>query len=163
MSRVSRVVRAQRTNAGSACDIRLQWDLDELKLSGVVSLSFPDSTNLKVFIVRLSPETGRWKGGRFDFEFFITPDLPMERPGVRILTRTWHPNISEDGTVCLSILKDNYLPIMTSPHLIAGPQFLFNEPNPQSPLNTDAATMLQTDADKFQAKVEEYIRQYCPR
>jgi ubiquitin-conjugating enzyme E2 M len=80
MSRLSRTVRAQRTNSGSPCDIRLQRDLDELKLSGVVSLSFPDSTNFKVFIVRLSPETGRWKGGRFDFEFLIPPDWSMERP-----------------------------------------------------------------------------------
>jgi ubiquitin-protein ligase len=64
--------------------------------------------------------------------------------------------------VCLSILKESYSPVTPIGHLIAGLQFLFTEPCPQPPLNTEASQMFQSDAEKFQEKVDDYIRLYCP-
>jgi ubiquitin-conjugating enzyme E2 M len=163
---MSRIARASRTTSGSSAsprDIRLQRDLDELNTSGSVSLSFPDPANLTVFVVRIGPETGPWKNGKFDFEFSIPGNWPIEPPKVRILTRTWHPNVTEEGSVCLSLLKENYSPVMTISHVIAGLQFLFQEPCPQSPLNTEAGHMFQHENTKFQEKVDEYIRLHCPK
>jgi ubiquitin-protein ligase len=34
-------------------------------------------------------------------------DYNIAPPEVRCLTRLWHPNISEQGDVCLSILRQN--------------------------------------------------------
>jgi ubiquitin-conjugating enzyme E2 M len=162
MSRLARPSRTSSGSAGSACEIRLQRDLDELKASGFVSISFPDPANLKIFVVRIVPENGHWKGGKFDFEFSIGGHWPIEPPSIRILTRVWHPNVTEDGAVCLSILKENYSPAMAISHLVRGLQYLFNEPCPQSPLNTEAAQMFQNTVEKFQEKVDEYIALDCP-
>jgi ubiquitin-conjugating enzyme E2 M len=71
MSRLPRGARVQRQSAGSVCDVRLQRDFDELLPGGSFSLSFPNPTDPKLFIVRISPETGFWRGGKFNFEFTI--------------------------------------------------------------------------------------------
>jgi ubiquitin-protein ligase len=80
---------------------------------------------------------------------------------VKILRPTSHPSVTEEGAVCLSILRESYSPVMTLGHLIAGLQYLFNEPCPQSPLNTEASHLFQKDIRKFQEKVNEYIERYC--
>lgn len=37
----------------------------------------------------------------FKFNFLFQP------PTVKCLTKLWHPNISEDGDICLSLLRQN--------------------------------------------------------
>jgi ubiquitin-conjugating enzyme E2 M len=162
MSRLVRPGQDRARSAADQCDIRLQKDLDELKTSGFLSISFPDPANLKLFIVRITPETGCWQKGKFDFEFTIPGGWPIEPPKVKLLTRTWHPNVTEEGAVCLSILRENYSPVMMISDVIAGLQYLFNEPCLVSPMNTEAARSFQHEKKKFQEKVDKYIAQYCP-
>lgn len=38
---------------------------------------------------------------------FIYIQLHFQPPVVKCLTKLWHPNISEDGDVCLSILRQS--------------------------------------------------------
>jgi ubiquitin-conjugating enzyme E2 M len=158
---MSRLARGSRSTT-SARDFRLQKDLDEIHISELVGVSFPDRNDHSCFVVQLRPDTGMWKSGKFDFEFKIPPDWPIEAPRLRLLTRTWHPNVTEEGQVCLNLLKETYTPVMTIDHLIAGLQFLFMEPCAISPLNVQAAKMYQRDMPKFQETVDEYIRRYCP-
>jgi ubiquitin-protein ligase len=158
---MSRTARRPRAPSGSAREIRLQKDLSELNHSEFAKVSIPDPKDIFRFLVRIKPNKGMWQAGAFDFEFTIPGDWPMDAPKVTLLTRTWHPNVTEDGQVCLSLLKDSYTPVMTIGHLVAGLQFLFMEPCTTSPLNTPAAKMLQTEPEKFQEKVDEYIQLYC--
>ena len=152
----------QSSNASaSPCDFTLQKNLDELDDS--IKIFFPDQNNIKHFHVRITPEQGPWGGGVFDFSFKIDEEWPHKAPNVRSITRIWHPNISEDGEVCLSMLKDQYKPTVSIENLIAGLQFLFCEPNPQSPLNNEAALQMRQDQEAFEAKVKDYIQQYCPK
>lgn len=145
----------------SSCDITLQKNLDEL--DEFIKITFPDENNIKHFHVRITPEQGIWKDGIFDFSFTIDEEWPIKPPTVRSITRIWHPNIAEDGEVCLSMLKENYSPTISIGNLIAGLQFLFCEPNAQSPLNNEAALQLRQNPQAFEAKVKDYIRQYCPK
>jgi ubiquitin-protein ligase len=48
-------------------------------------------------------------------------------------------------------------------HLIVGLQFLFDEPNPDSPLNKEASSEFVNQLDQFKARAKDYIRLYCPR
>lgn len=149
----------------TACQIRVQHDLDEFDPAAYpgVKISLPDPLNIQSFIVRLTPSQGIWSGGNFDFKFTIPDDFPFERPTVRCETRIWHPNIEETGAVCLNILRDNYTPVTSICHLIVGLQFLFDEPNPTSPLNKDASLQLEQNSDAFATRAREYMRLYCPK
>lgn len=154
-------LRKQTSNSISPCDFKLQKDLDELDKS--INITFPDKNNIKHFHIRITPEQGIWKGGVFDFSFKIDEEWPHKAPNIKAITRIWHPNISENGEVCLSMLKESYNPTISIGNLIAGLQFLFCEPNPQSPLNNDAALQMRQDQQAFEAKVKDYIQSYCPK
>jgi ubiquitin-conjugating enzyme E2 M len=154
-----------RQNRPTPCQIRVQHDLDELNPAAYpgVKITLPDPANLQSFIARLTPSQGIWAGGNFDFKFTIPDDFPFERPSVRCETRIWHPNIEETGAVCLNILRDNYTPVTSIGHLVVGLQFLFDEPNPQSPLNKEASTQFETQREEFTIRAREYMRIYCPK
>ena len=159
MSRGGRILK-KRFHANAA-QVRLNTDLEAVYAENIVDISFPDPENIQIFNITLTPQSGIWRGGKFVFQFTIPDTWPIDRPSVKSLTRIWHPNISEDGNVCLNILRDNYTPVQPINHIIQGIFFLFNEPNPQSPLNVDAALQYLQDLNAFKEKAEEYIRLYC--
>ena len=146
----------------TACLLRLQSDFQEFDTIWHAKLIIPNPDNLQEFIVRITPDHGIWANGKFDFKFTIPDQFPFERPVVKCQTRIWHPNIEETGAVCLNILRDNYTPVMSIAQMVVGLQFLFSEPNPQSPLNQEAATQYENDPGAFEKKAHEYMKNYCP-
>jgi ubiquitin-conjugating enzyme E2 M len=58
-----------------------------------------------------------------------------------------------DGNVCLNILRDDWKPILTVNAVILGLIFLFIEPNPNDPLNKDAAELMRDDYSTFEDTV----------
>ena len=147
----------------NGAQVRLNKDLQELADSKDGEIYFPDPENIQKFNVRIKPISGIWRGANFDFSFEIPNNWPYDRPVIKMITRIWHPNISEDGNVCLNILRDNYSPCQTISNLVQGLYFLFNEPNPNSPLNIEAANQYLQDLNAFKQKAEEYIKLYCPK
>jgi hypothetical protein len=52
-----------------------------------------------------------------------------------VWAQVYHPNIDMAGHVCLNILRDDWKPVLALHAVISGLLFLFNEPNPNDPLN----------------------------
>ena len=63
-----------------------------------------------------------------------------------------------EGAVCLNILRDDWKPILTVNAVILGLIFLFIEPNPEDPLNHEAAELMRDDPDAFVAKVKKSLK-----
>ena len=145
----------------TACQIRLQKDLENLDSLYGAKLIIPDPNNIQDFIIEITPVEGIWQGGVFDFHFTIPDDFPFQRPSIICQTRIWHPNIEETGAVCLNILRDNYTAAMSIDQLVLGLQFLFSEPNPNSPLNKEAAEQYSSNIAAFKEKAQEYMALYC--
>lgn len=71
----------------------------------------------------VKPNIGLYKGGVFKFKITVPPEYNnvvsfvlynlklswFKPPIVKCLTRVWHPNINEDGSICLSLLRQNSL------------------------------------------------------
>ena len=83
-------------------------ELEENKPPGV-KIKFDDPNTLSDFQVIISPEEGYWAGGRFRFHVKIPLDYNMSPPDVTCLTKLWHPNISVEGAICLSLLRPHSL------------------------------------------------------
>jgi ubiquitin-conjugating enzyme E2 M len=103
-------------------------------------------------------DEGMYKGGRFTFNFSIGPNYPHEPPKVKCRTLIYHPNIDLEGNVCLNILREDWKPVLTISSVVYGLQFLFLEPNPDDPLNKDAARELQANRRLFEANVSKTLR-----
>lgn len=62
------------------------------------------------------------------------PPYPQPPPPRQV----FHPNIDEEGKVCLNILRADWKPVLTMKAVIFGLELLFIEPNPDDPLNKGA-------------------------
>ena len=92
------------------------------------------------------------------FNFKVGLNYPHEAPKVKCETRVYHPNIDLEGNVCLNILCEDWKPVLTVNSVIYGVQFLFLEPNPEDPLNKEAAEVLQNNKRLFEQNVYKSMR-----
>ena len=132
------------------------------------SVSFGDVDDLRRFTLYISPEEGYWKGGKFTFEIEIPPEYNIKPPKVVCLTKLWHPNITEDGKICLSILREHtmdgtgWLPTRTLKDVIWGLNALFTDLcDFEDPLNVPAAEQHNINRRAFERKVRDYVRSYA--
>ena len=121
---------------------------------------------------------GFYRGGKFAFSFKVGPNYPHEPPKVKCETQVYHPNIDLEGNVCLNILREDWKPVLTVNSIIYGLQYLFlvkycfifskcrifhyifllQEPNPEDPLNKEAAEVLQNNRRLFESNVQKSLR-----
>uniref|UniRef100_A0A2K6SQU3 UBC core domain-containing protein n=1 Tax=Saimiri boliviensis boliviensis TaxID=39432 RepID=A0A2K6SQU3_SAIBB len=97
------------------------------------------------------PCTCYYQGGNFQFETEV-PDI-------------WHPNITETGEICLSLLREHsiegtsWAPTRTLKDVVWGLNFLFTDLlNFDDPLNIEAAERHLRDKEDFWNKVDDYIK-----
>jgi ubiquitin-conjugating enzyme E2 M len=82
----------------------------------------------------------------------VVPDnYPHQAPKVTCSPTIYHPNINYEGAVCLNILREDWKPVLDINTVIYGLIYLFYEPNPDDPLNREAANLFRTD--KAQVKI----------
>ncbi len=137
----------------------------EKELKGQCKLNFPNSNELHKFTLTVSPQEGMWRGGDFYFTFEVPENYNHAPPIVHCTTKVWHPNIDNEGNVCLSLLRMSSLdltgwaPTRTLWHVVLGLKSLFNELcDFNDPLNTEAAKHYFNDKEDFQRKVQQCIR-----
>lgn len=72
-------------------------------------------------------------------------DYPMTAPKVVFNTKIYHPNIDNLGRICLDILKDKWSPALQIRSVLLSIQALLSSPNPDDPLNNEAAENWKTN------------------
>lgn len=142
----------------SAAQLRVQKDLSELSLPKSCATDFPDPDDLLNFKLTIQPDEGFYKSGRFIFNFKIGANYPHEPPKVKCETMVYHPNIDLEGNVCLNILREDWKPVLTINAIVYGIQYLFLEPNPDDPLNKEAAEVLRQNRRMFEQNVQRTMR-----
>eukprot|EP01031_Cornospumella_fuschlensis_P030826 gene30826-37243_t len=123
-------------------------------------------------ILLVGPPDTLYEGGFFNATLTFPQDFPNMPPKMVFKTPIWHPNVYEDGTVCISILhppgEDRYnqqesaverwRPILGVEQIIVSVISMLSDPNDDSPANIDAAVMWRNDRAAFKKKVREYVR-----
>jgi ubiquitin-conjugating enzyme E2 R len=95
-------------------------------------------------------------------------DYPYSPPSIRFLTKVWHPNVYENGDLCISILHppiddpqsgelpcERWNPTQSVRTVLLSVISLLNEPNTFSPANVDASIMYRRWKDS-KGKDKEY-------
>ncbi|KAI9330275.1 ubiquitin-conjugating enzyme/RWD-like protein [Zopfochytrium polystomum] len=138
----------------TAAQIRLQKDLGDMdNLPSNMTLTFPDPNDVFNFNLSVAPDEGFYKSGLFNFTFKVNPNYPHEPPKVLCTQKIYHPNIDLEGNVCLNILREDWKPVLNINSIVVGLQYLFLEPNPDDPLNKEAAQVLSTNRKQFETNV----------
>lgn len=113
------------------------------------------------------PPNTLYQGGYFKSNIKFPIDYPYNPPSVRFTTKMWHPNIYENGDVCISILhppvddptntelpSEKWNPAQNVRTVMMSIISLLNEPNTFSPANVDASVMYRRYVDSKGADKE---------
>lgn len=106
----------------------------------ILNIDTVDNNLEKINITCIGPKYTPYEEIILNLQYYIPSTYPNTPPKVYFLNKIYHSNISiEDGSICLDILKDNWKPIYTLLSIYISLQLLLIEPNPESPLNNEAA------------------------
>ena len=107
-------------------------------------------------------------------ELSFPQEYPLLPPKLTFKTPMWHPNIYQDGTLCISILhepgtdeygyedaSERWLPVHTVESILVSVISLLSTdpPNTDSPANIDAAKQVREDLVGYRRKVRRLVRQ----
>lgn len=114
---------------------------------------------LRHFLVTLRIGAGVFAGGEFVFQFCVPSEYPIVPPRVRVLTRTFHPQLdARSGGVGCAILDRDWKSVCTINMVIFSLESMFLEPDAESqPLCTDAAHLWLHNRPLFQARAQQTI------
>ncbi|EOD16243.1 hypothetical protein EMIHUDRAFT_416101 [Emiliania huxleyi CCMP1516] len=139
--------------------IRMQKDMSELTLDHGCKLAFPNGKeDLMNFELTIKATDGIYRNGKFVFKVTVPSAYPHDPPKVQCLTTIYHPNIDMEGAVCLNILREDWKPVLTIQSVIMGLQFLILEPNPDDPLNKEAALHMTKNKQQFEQLVRQTFK-----
>ncbi|KAJ8303997.1 hypothetical protein KUTeg_017580 [Tegillarca granosa] len=109
-----------------------------------------------------------YEGGYFKAHMKFPADYPYNPPSVKFISKMWHPNVYENGDVCISILhppvddpqsgelpSERWNPTQNVRTVLLSIISLLNEPNTFSPANVDASVMFRKWKDS-KGKDKEY-------
>lgn len=120
----------------------------------------PMDTNIMLWqAVIFGPDDTPWEGGTFKLVLEFTEDYPNKAPQVRFLTKMFHPNIYNDGQICLDILQNQWSPIYDISAILTSIQSLLCDPNPASPANSEASRLYNENRREYNRRVREIVEQ----
>lgn len=119
-------------------------------------------------VALFGPPDTLYQGGYFKANVKFPQDYPYNPPTVRFLSKVWHPNVYENGDLCISILHppvddpqsgelpcERWNPTQNVRTILLSVVSLLNEPNTFSPANVDASVMYRRWKDS-KGKDKEY-------
>ena len=112
-----------------------------------------DDDLFKWSVIFEGPEDTLYEGGYFKAEIEFPDDFPNNPPKMIFKSKMWHPNIYDNGNVCISILhapgadlmntaekaEERWRPILGVEAVLMSVISMLNDHNIDSPANLDAS------------------------
>lgn len=127
-----------------------------------ISVGPADENNLFLWNATIiGPTKTPYEGGLFKLQIHFPATYPFKPPVVKFLTRIFHPNINEIGEICLDILKTQWSPALSITQVLLSISSLLSDPNPNDPLNPDAAHLYKNNRKQYNLMVEDYVNRFA--
>ena len=148
-----------KNNMSTPAKRRLMRDFQRLQAESQIGIAAsPDPNNIMVWnAVIFGPQGTPFEDGTFKLLITFTETYPSKPPKVKFITEMFHPNIYQDGSLCLDILQNRWSPTFDVSSILTSIQSLLNDPNPDSPANSKAATMFTNNRIEYEKCVREMV------
>ena len=107
--------------------------------------------------VILGPSLTIWDGSVHRLKVSFTEEYPNKPPTVVFVSKIFHPNVYDNGSICLDILQKAWSPIYDISAILTSIQSLLCDPNPNSPANSEAARLFSECRREYNKKVQEVV------
>ncbi|KAI9095886.1 putative UBC5-E2 ubiquitin-conjugating enzyme [Phlyctochytrium arcticum] len=146
---------------------RIQREMADLAKTPIpnATASPKDESTIMNWTGRLvAPEESAYKGGVFKITIDFPTDYPFKPPTVKFVTKIYHPNVDDDGSICLVLLKSEvWKPSTKLVDILTALVDLLQNPVPEDALQSSIAQIYNTDEAKFKKTVKEWIKKYCEK
>ena len=106
----------------------------------------------------IGPEDSPYHQGVFSINIHFPADYPFKPPKCQFITKIFHPNINENGGICLDILKENWSPALTISKVLISICSLLDDPNPDDPLVPSIAEQFKNDYAAYKVTAADWTQ-----
>lgn len=123
----------------------------------------PDESNILHWSgVLTGPSTSAYRGGKFKIDITFPTEYPFKSPTVKFITRIYHPNVTDDGALCIGLLKaEAWKPSTKIDQVLRALIQLLEEPNPDDALVASIAETYNTDRAQFTKNAQDWVKKYA--
>jgi ubiquitin-conjugating enzyme E2 I len=109
------------------------------------------------------PDTD-WTGGVYKVAMEFSDEYPSKPPKCKFVPPLFHPNVYPSGTICLSILneEEGWRPAITVKQMLIGIQDLLDDPNPNSPAQSEAYNLYMNNKTEYKRRVKQEAAKNTP-
>ncbi|KAJ1618908.1 ubiquitin-conjugating enzyme/RWD-like protein [Pavlovales sp. CCMP2436] len=107
------------------------------------------------------PPESAYAGGIFFLNVHFLEDYPFKPPRVNFTTRCYHPNVNQQGSICLDILGPAWTPALTISKVLVSICSLLAHPFADDALVVELAELYRTDRAQFDQIAREWTHKYA--
>ncbi|CAM8886943.1 unnamed protein product [Rhodiola kirilowii] len=144
---------------------RLQKELMSLMMSGgdLGVSAFPQEESIFNWIGTIEGGKGTvYEGLSYKLSLRFPVDYPFKPPVVKFETSCFHPNVDQFGNICLDILQDKWTSAYDCKTILLSIQSLLGDPNNESPLNNNAASLWSNQEEYKKVVRKQYATGEVP-
>ncbi|GAA5950045.1 hypothetical protein JCM21900_001375 [Sporobolomyces salmonicolor] len=123
----------------------------------------PDESNLRHWTGTITgPPDSAYQGGKFGIDLTFPVEYPFKSPTVKFTTRIYHPNVTDDGAICIGLLKaEAWKPSTKIEQILRALVQLLQEPNPDDALVASIAEIYNQDRAAFNKTAQDWVKKYA--
>ena len=148
-------------------NVRLMNDIKDLTLSlksqdkTILDVNINESLNGPHYVLIKGPKDTPFELGKFKLSIKLPNNYPFEPPTIRFETPIYHPNISNEGYICLDILKDQWSSVLKISKVLLCISALMANANPDDPLMPEIANQYRNNIEAYKIKATQHVNNFA--
>ncbi|XP_036621247.1 ubiquitin/ISG15-conjugating enzyme E2 L6 [Trichosurus vulpecula] len=119
-----------------------------------------ENSNVLIWNALLLPDQEPYNLRAFKFRITFPRNYPFSPPQLNFITKIYHPNVAENGELCLPILSENWTARTKICQVLEALISLVNTPNQGLPLQVELADMYVQNPEQFMKNAKEFTLQF---